>query len=190
MNKSIIVLGIDPGINNTGYSIGVFDRNKDHLTIKEYGVFSASTLAKKEMKEDYKIYGTVIVHKIYDREMSKLIDTYHPDFVVSESAFFNPHTPNAFLSLSLCIHTIRNVLYRYKQILYTVAPKEAKLTVCGGTATKTAIQDSIHKLKDLTIKHSKVRACDKMVEHEADSIAVQYTFVKNNLRNILLSTNN
>lgn len=187
MSKGLIkILGIDPGVNHTGYSIGLFDPKTDTLNIKEYGVFSASTIAKKNFKQDFKTYGNIISLTVYEQEFEKILDSHHPDYVVSESAFFNPRMPNAFLSLSLCINTIRTILYRRQQILYTVAPKEAKQTVSTATANKAAVQESIHHLKDLSIKHTRSKPQEKMVEHEADSIAIMYTFCKNTLRAILM----
>ncbi len=188
MNKTIRILGIDPGINNTGYSLGIFDIESDTITIKEYGVFCASAIAKKKQKEDYKVFGTVISYACYAQKMKSLIDTYKPDYVVSESAFYNPRMPNAYLSLSLCINTIRNVLYEYRKVLYTIAPKEAKQTVATATSDKAAIQESIHNLDDLHIRHTDQKSVEKMVEHEADSIAILYTFCKKTLRTLLLNS--
>lgn len=188
--SDIRILGIDPGMHFTGYSFGSYDIETSIYTINDYGVFSADALTKKENKEELKVYGNIITFETYEREFNKLVDKYKPQFVVSESAFYNPRMPNAFLSLSLCINAMKRVLRKHCMTLYTVAPREAKSTVSTGSADKLAVQEGIHKLKDLKIKHTKATPVEKMVEHEADSCAIAYTFVKNYLNDILLIDHN
>lgn len=182
----IRVLGIDPGMRFTGFSFLSYDRAKGKTTVNEYGTFCADALTKKENGKELKIYGNIITLETYEREFNKLFEKYKPQFVVSESAFYNPKMPNAFLSLSLCINTMKRVLRTHGQVLYTVAPKEAKQCVATGIADKVAVQDGIHKHDDLIIKHTKANPIEKMVEHEADSCAIGYTFIKNYLNDILM----
>ena len=95
--------------------------------------------------------------------------------------------PNAFISLRLCINVIQRVLYEHQKILHLVAPKEAKKAIGSGKADKVTVQNSIRNLSDLKLKDSKLRPLDKMVEHEADSIAIGYAFIKHILPDIYLS---
>lgn len=188
IKNTIKLLGIDPGINNTGYSVGIFDPKTDVLVIKDYGVICANALTRKERKADYETYRNVASLSVYADEIEKLLVQHKPDYVACESSFYNPRMPNAYLSLSLCIHTIKTVLYeKHRKLLNMIAPSEAKLAVATGLADKTVVQEAIHNRKDLIIKHTKAKPMEKMVEHEADSIAIMYAFAKGGLRNFYMA---
>ena len=183
----IKILGIDPGINHTGWSIGSFDPVSNTIAVPIYGEIQAHNIAKKEARREFKTYGSLVSLNFYKREFDLLIDHYKPDFVASEDAFYNPRCPNAFLSLKLCIHTIQRLLFERMMRLYLIAPTVAKQAVWGkGTANKLAIQESIQNLPDLKIRDTKQHPITEMQEHEADSIAIMYAFVKNILPDIIL----
>lgn len=183
----IKILGIDPGINNTGWNISVFNPNNGKLIVSTYGKFQANMLAKKEMRQENKVYGNIVSLFLYEREIKSIFDSFQPDYVASEDAFYNPRTPNAYLSLKLCINAIQRVLFTYSKVLYRIPPTVAKQAVWGnGSANKAAVQDSIQRLDDLIIKSTKQNPIEKMVEHEADSIAVSYAFTKTVLPDLLL----
>lgn len=182
------ILGIDPGLTNTGYSVLVYDTKKDATNVIAHGMITAISIAKREMRTDVKQYGNIISLMVYEKEIAALLETYKPDFIASEDAFYNPRTPQAYLSLKLCINAIQRVLYnQVKKNLYLIAPTVAKQTVWGrGTANKEAVQESILRLPDLHIKKSKPKAITNLTEHEADSIAIAYTFIKNTLPDLLM----
>lgn len=183
----IKILAIDPGINHTGWSIGSFDPSSNMLSIPMYGEIQAHNLAKKELRKEFREYGSLVSLSLYAREFDALFDHYTPIYVASEDAFYNPRTPNAFLSLKLCIHTIQRLLYLRGMRLYLIPPTVAKQAVWGkGTANKLAIQESIQNLPDLTIRATKQHPIEEMQEHEADSIAIMYAFTKNILPDLLI----
>ena len=185
-NKKIVIMAIDPGCNHLGYSRIVYDPNTNQSVVSNYGCFSASELARKEQRKDVKEYGNVISLFMCEREIENIFNEFKPDFVVSESAFVH-RFPQAFASLCLCISTIERVLYRHQKILYKIAPREAKKAIGDSSAGKEVVQDAIHHLPDLLVKHNKQRTENSMVEHEADSIAIGYAFIKNILPDILLN---
>lgn len=186
-DTTIRILGIDPGINNTGWNISQFNTENEITTVLHFDRIQANALAKKEKKQDFKDYGNIVSLELYEREINSIIEKYRPSYVACEDAFYNPRTPNAFLSLKLCIYSIKRVLHTHGQILFLIPPTIAKQAVWGsGTANKLAVQESIFNLKDLVIKDSKTNPIDKMVEHEADSIAISYAFIKNILPDLLL----
>lgn len=186
-NNTITIMGIDPGINNTGVNIAHYDIDKNILTVVAYTLIQANNLAKKEMKEDSKLYGNIVSLDIYERELHLLVEKYHPDYICCENSFYNPHMPNAYLSLSLCITSIRRMLYHFhNKTLYTIPPKSAKQCVCSGDANKLVIQEAIYQLPDLIIKRDKKNKNNELVEHIADSIAISYAFCKMYLPDMLL----
>lgn len=186
MKNNIKILGIDPGLTNTGYNISTYSPLTGIIEVKQYDVISAIKIAKKLNKQDYNKYGSIIPLQFYEEELNRILSAHKPDYVVSESAFYCSRTPNAFASLSLCINAIERVLYNYGKTLYKIAPREAKVAVSTGKANKIAVQEAILNLPDLNIKRTKSRNIENMVEHEADSIAITYAFVKNILPGIHL----
>lgn len=186
-NNTVKILGIDPGINHTGWALGVHRLDTQSTTIQNYGLIEAAALARKESKEQVKTFGNVFSLYLYEREMRALLKTVNPDYVACEDAFMHKF-PQAFVSLKLCISVIQRVLYEdYGKILHLIPPMVAKLAVWGnGMAKKEAVQEGIRRLEDLTIKHTKQRPAESMVEHEADSIAILYTFVKNLLPDLTM----
>ena len=191
MKKTIRVLGIDPGLTNTGYNITAYDPVERKSIVVARGIINATTIAKKR-RQEYKDFGNIISLFVYEKEIQELMDEYKPDYVACEDAFYNPRTPNAFLSLKLCITSIRRVLYSlYNKQLYLISPCSAKLAVYGkGGANKEAVQESILHLDNLHIKNTKQNPINKMVEHEADSIAISYAFISFVLPDILMQDNN
>ena len=190
MSKMISIIGIDPGINNTGICFCKYDPATGILNVNNYTVLHANELAKKENKVDTKYFGNVFSLFLYEREIRKIIADYNPDYVACEDAFYNPRTPNAFISLKLCIGTIQRVLYTdHRKVLYRVAPKLAKMCIGNACAGKVAVQQQVQSLPDIKIKEAKSRPLADMVEHEADSIAIAYAFTKQFLPDILLKQN-
>lgn len=184
---NITVLAIDPSINNCGWSVLKHNFKTGQTTVITHDVLQSNDVAKKTNRGDFKTYGNVYSLFIAEEEFKKLMEAYQPDYVACESCFFNPRMPGAFASLKLFINALQRVLYKYFQMtLYEVAPKEAKQCVSTGVANKVAVQEGIQQLEDLTIRSSKQKPADKMVEHEADSIAIGYTFIKTILPNLLL----
>ena len=186
-SDAIVVLAFDPGIYHTGWSISKYDRTAGNISVTAYGTIDANSIAKKEKREDYKVYGNLVSFFALEREVTNLVTQHEPDYVACEGAFA-ARFMNAFVSLKLCIHAIQRALYlNFGKTLYLIAPKEAKKAVGKGTADKGAVQNSIRHLDNLKIKDTKQQPIDRMVEHEADSIAIGYAFIRNVLPDLLLN---
>ena len=135
MNDKIIIMGIDPGINNTGICILKLNKKNNEISLVDRFVIKANETAKKQNKDDAREYGNVFSLVVYEKEMLELFNKYNPDFVACEDAFYSPRTPNAFVSLKLCINAIQRVLYQhFRKQLYKIPPKLAKSAVSQGTA--------------------------------------------------------
>lgn len=185
MPNYITIIGVDPGIHNCGISFNKYDPKTGTMNVSDYFVFHAAETAKKENKEVAKRFGNVFSLHVLEREFSKIVSSYDPDFIACEDAFYSPRTPNAFISLKLCINAIQRVLYReYTKELFLIPPKLAKMTIDEAGANKVAIQEAVRSKADIKLKDTKIRPLDAMTEHEADSIAIAYTFVKQILPNL------
>lgn len=125
-----IILGLDPGIADTGY--GVISCEKGKLLCLTYG--SIKTEAKKDLSERL---------EILDIELKKLIKKYQPEVVAVEQLFFNKNVKTA-----LIVGQARGVLLlRIKKSglkILEFTPGQVKQAVAAyGRASKNQVQKMV-----------------------------------------------
>jgi len=156
----MVILGIDPGTNFTGF--GIISVNKNQFTKVVNGVIKLPS--NKSLTEKLEI--------IYD-ELDRLIKTYKPDEFVIETAFYGKNVQSAMkigyargVSLLAAIHN--NVPTN------EYSPREIKKSVVGnGAASKQQVSFMIKNLLDL--KNVKM----KFDESDALAIALCHAFSMN-----------
>ncbi|MDD5291527.1 MAG: crossover junction endodeoxyribonuclease RuvC [Patescibacteria group bacterium] len=80
-----IILGIDPGLADTGY--GIIEKNeRGRLICREYGVIK--TKAKKELGERL---------EVVNKDLNKIIKKYKPKLIAVEQLFFCKNVKTALL---------------------------------------------------------------------------------------------
>ncbi len=146
----MIVLGIDPGLSNTGYGLIKYDKKKIELI--DYGC----VLTYKE--DNF----SVRIKKIYYK-IKELIEKYNPNEVVIEDIFFNKNVRSA-LTVSK-VHGMVAITVALKELeLYEYTPLQIKqATVGNGRAEKHQVQSMVKILLNL----SKIPQPD----HAADALA-------------------
>jgi crossover junction endodeoxyribonuclease RuvC len=147
----VIVLGIDPGVANTGYGVVAHDRGR--LVALDGGVIE--TRAGEEP-------GERLAH-IHAR-VGELMDGYTPDAVAVEDLYFGANANSAF-----AVGQARGVVIlaagqrRIPCRSYT--PQQVKAAVCGsGRAGKGQVQRMVQALLSL--------AEPPKPDHAADALAV------------------
>ena len=147
----VIVLGIDPGVANTGYGVVAHDRGR--LVALDGGVIE--TRAGEEA-------GARLAH-IHAR-VSELMDGYTPDAVAVEDLYFGANARSAF-----AVGQARGVVILaagqrgVRCASYT--PQQVKAAVCGsGRADKGQVQRMVQALLSLPELPSP--------DHAADALAV------------------
>jgi crossover junction endodeoxyribonuclease RuvC len=147
----VIVLGIDPGVANTGYGVVAHDRGR--LVALDGGVIE--TRAGEEP-------GERLAH-IHAR-VGELMDGYTPDAVAVEDLYFGANANSAF-----AVGQARGVVIlaagqrRIPCRSYT--PQQVKAAVCGsGRAGKGQVQRMVQTLLSL--------AEPPKPDHAADALAV------------------
>ena len=125
-----IILGLDPGIADTGY--GIISCEKGKLLCLAYG--SIRTEAKKDLSERL---------EILDSELEKLIKKYQPEVVAVEQLFFNKNVKTA-----LIVGQARGVLLlRIKRSglkMLEFTPGQVKQAVAAyGRASKNQVQKMV-----------------------------------------------
>lgn len=179
MLKNIRILSFDPGLSKAGWSIIDYKPDAGTLVVNQFGMLSANRLTThRDLEEEVKRFGKQIIALNALRDMvASLFTEYQPDYVVAEDTFFNPITPSAYAALLQWLNTVALYLYREHQLpLYRISPRSVKLCSAGyGGSGKGNVQEAIIRLNNLKFKQKKYLA--GLTEHEADAIAVAYTFV-------------
>jgi crossover junction endodeoxyribonuclease RuvC len=147
----VIVLGIDPGVANTGYGVVAHDRGR--LVALDGGVIETSPTLDAGAR----------LARIHAR-VGELLDGYRPDAVAVEDLYFGANARSAF-----AVGQARGVVILaagqrdIRCSSYT--PQQVKSAVCGsGRADKSQVQRMVQTLLSLP----ELPAPD----HAADALAV------------------
>jgi len=147
----VIILGIDPGLSNTGYGLIRYEKKKIELI--DYGCL----LTYK--KDTFSIRIKKIYYKI-----KELIEKYNPHEVAIEEIFFNKNVRSA-LTVSKVHGMIAITVALIGLELYEYTPLQIKqATVGNGRAEKYQVQSMVKILLNL----SEIPQPD----HAADALAV------------------
>ncbi|MFY9487948.1 MAG: crossover junction endodeoxyribonuclease RuvC [Solirubrobacterales bacterium] len=123
----MIVLGIDPGISNTGF--GVVERRSGEVIALDGGVVVTSPDTPLELR----------LAAIAER-VDALIDDYSPAALAIESIFFGKNVETAFL-VGQARGAIVATAGRHRIPVHSYTPQQIKLAVCGaGGAGKEQVQ--------------------------------------------------
>jgi crossover junction endodeoxyribonuclease RuvC len=129
----VIVLGIDPGVANTGY--GVVAQQRGRLFALDGGVVETSAGLDAPRR----------LHAIHER-IAALIDEYRPDAVALEDVYFGQNARSAFAvgqarGVVMLAAGQRNIPCR------SYTPQQVKGAVCGnGRAAKDQVQRMVQTL--------------------------------------------
>ncbi|MBI4898458.1 MAG: crossover junction endodeoxyribonuclease RuvC [Actinobacteria bacterium] len=148
----MIVIGIDPGISNTGY--GIVERCGGVLLARDGGVITTSPGVALERR----------LAKIAGR-IEDLIDEHRPDAMAIESIYFGKNAETAFLVGQARGAVVATAGGRELPVA-SYTPQQIKLAVCGsGGAGKGQVQRMVCAL--LSLPSSPLPP-----DHAADALAV------------------
>jgi Holliday junction resolvasome RuvABC endonuclease subunit len=176
--KVIRILSFDPGLTCTGWSIGDYDIETGMLTINKYGKIEGKKLLIKN-KELLAIYSKQFVQLNALAEAVSELTKCKPNYVVVEDAFHQPGRTSAYAALILCIRTIEVVIAQNLNLPVNRLPpcKVKSLSTTYGNANKATVQEAILSDDLINVKETRQNPLSRMVEHEADAIAVAKAFV-------------
>ena len=125
-----IVLGIDPGIADTGY--GVIEIEKNNLNCLEFGSIKTSpqeTFSARLLK--------------LEQELQRLVDKYKPNLASVEKLFFNSNVKTA-MTVSQARGIALLVIERNNIKLVEFTPLQIKQSVCNfGRADKNQVKKMV-----------------------------------------------
>jgi len=172
------ILSFDPGLSFSGWTYSRADDTA--FTVLDFGMLTPNkSVGHKEYREQVGTYGVRVVTLCLLRDMVReLMNRFHPTYVVSEAAFFNPGRPGAYEALVHWIMTVSFVLRDdYAMKLYTIPPTLAKKTVSGtGKSGKVDVASAV--LGNPEIRFMNKPALEDLTEHEGDSMAIGYSLWK------------
>jgi len=147
----MMVIGIDPGVANTGY--GVVEQRGSSLLALDGGVVETAASLSLECR----------LVAIADR-VAELCEHYSPDAMSIESIYFGKNVKTAF-SVGQARGAVICEAGRRQIPVASYTPQQIKLAVCGnGAAPKEQVQRMVCTLLDL--------AGPPPVDHAADALAV------------------
>ena len=147
----MIILGIDPGIANTGY--GVIKAELSTLTLLDFGCIQ--TASKDESAQRLKA--------IYDK-LIQLATEYQPELFVLEDLFFSKNVSSAF-AVGEARGVTKLVAASTNRQVYSYTPAQLKQAVVGyGKASKRQVQEMVKLL--LRLKEI------PRPDHAADALAL------------------
>lgn len=147
----MIILGIDPGIANTGYGI----IKVESATFTPLGFGTIRTSPQHESAERLKA--------IYD-ELMLLATEYQPESFVLEDLFFSKNVTSAF-AVGEARGVIKLAAANTNRRVYSYPPVQIKQAVVGyGKATKRQVQEMVK----LLLRFKEIPRPD----HAADALAI------------------
>lgn len=150
-NSKKIILGIDPGIANTGYGVVEFHANR--FTLRSFGNITTSPQTASETR----------LKKIYDA-ITDLITEFAIESIALEDVFFSKNINSAF-TLGEVKGIVKLAAANANCSITLYAPTQVKQAVVGyGKATKSQIQ----KMTQVMLKLKEPPRPD----HAADALAL------------------
>ena len=132
------VLGVDPGLGITGFSIMDTKRNQTHLSA--YGTIKPKPKDSLPKRLNYLF-----------EEMNKILDQFSPDVMAIEDAFYSKNVKSA-MTLGQARGSLILAAAQADISVHEFAPRKVKMSVCGnGAASKEQVSfmvTQILKLKE------------------------------------------
>ena len=174
----IKILAFDPGLSLSGWNVSTYDTHTQMYRVLKFGMLTPNKgIDTPETHINYVKFGQrVITLKALREQVRELMDTYQPDIVVSEDAFYNPKRPSAYSALVQWLTAVDILLHdEYAKVLFKLAPTAAKQVVSGfGGADKLGVRYAVLNSEDICFKSK--HAEENLTEHICDSIGIGYTF--------------
>jgi len=134
------ILGIDPGLAITGWSIVDFDK-KGNIDLIDFGAI----ITDKDVKLEDRL-------QIIYKDMHELLDTFKPEICGIETLLFYNNVTTA-IAVGEARGVVLLTLSEYKLPIYEFSPLQVKSSITGyGKATKKQVQENVKticKLEEL-----------------------------------------
>lgn len=131
--KGKIILGLDPGTQQTGY--GLITVEGSRMKLLQFGIINLARYGTHELR----------LKKIFDKVLS-LIDEYYPDEVALEAPFYGKNV-QSMLKLGRAQGVAMSAALSREIPIAEYAPKKVKQSVTGnGNASKEQVARTLQQL--------------------------------------------
>ena len=145
----MIILGIDPGLLQTGY--GLIKISGNSRKVLDYGIISPSVKTSLSNR----------LHTIYE-DLITIIDNYKPTIMVIEEVFYGKNVKSALL-LGHARGVPMVCASKYKIPVFEYSARKIKQSVTGnGNAHKTQVKFMIMKELGLKVFNAPIDASDAL----------------------------
>lgn len=172
---SLRIMGVDPGTENLGMSLGVCDFITPSYLITDAYTFDVKSLIHKsnEYLVEYQSRNIAMYTAVY-KLVYQAVHDLQPDLVICESPYMDRRFPLSYMLLSLCSQAVQQAVKDYSIFIQyeTIDPASAKMGVGakGNNGNKDLMRNAV-----LTNEYiNGVIDLDALDEHAIDSIAIGY----------------
>ena len=176
--RELCVIGIDPGINNTGVSIFTMDvEQRIILSIDATTLITQKLPNRTGLTEE--LYGerTIKLYKLKSTLLDIMTGTM-PAGLICESPFYNRRMPMAYGALLevLCVIQSAVIEHNCNTFFTTLEPLVVKKVVgAGAKAGKEDVKRAISEIPQIMgVLRPNI---DTLDEHAIDAIAIAYTYL-------------
>ena len=143
------ILGVDPGISITGFSIIESKRNQSYLSA--YGTVKPNQKDSLPKRLNYLF-----------EEMNKILNQFNPDILSVEDAFYSKNVKSAMV-LGQARGAIILAAAQANIPIFEFAPRKVKMSVCGnGAASKEQVAYMVTKILKLKVQPKPLDVSDAM----------------------------
>ena len=143
------ILGVDPGISITGFSI--IDVKRNIPTLSAYGTIKSNQKDSLPKRLDYLF-----------EEMNKILDQFNPDILSIEDIFYSKNVKSAMV-LGQARGAIILSATQARISISEFAPRKVKMSVCGnGAASKEQVAYMVTKILKLKAAPKPLDVSDAM----------------------------
>ena len=170
-NDYINIISIDPG-TNMGISIITLEIPSLRIVSVNTCSIDLSLLTKPNELENNLLLRTQAIMRI----VTGIMEDYKPRVLAMEAAFVNTRFPKSVMYLSQYIASISLAVTTADPFIkiFNYPPKKVKATVSVGGANKDDMLTAVSKIDELN-KHIVI---ETLTEHEIDSLAIGYAYIK------------
>jgi Holliday junction resolvasome RuvABC endonuclease subunit len=158
------ILGVDPGLGNTGLCIMVIDEKLEITKIETVNLDLNRLCGSNNIKKS----------EYLNKYMDYVLYNFNIHRVSCESAFLNMSRPAAVIPVATAIYIIESKTKDFNIPFTAIPPSTMKVNVgAKGNSKKDEIEYAVNKIKEITT-HINVL---EITEHELDSIGMAYSLL-------------
>lgn len=170
---SLRIMGIDPGTENLGMSLGVCDFITPNFNIIDATTFDIKTIIHKSTPYLVEFQSrNIALHNAIYNLVYQMVGDLQPDLVICESPYMDKRFPLSYMLLSLCCLAIEKAVRDYSIFIpfELVDPATAKMGVGakGNSGNKELMREAVLNNKLITGSMD----LNQLDEHSIDAIAI------------------